>query len=674
MKKTNQKENVYDSVFDFIFSVQKEKTNKPFPKPPLSSGVYASSLIEIGTQPTIYPLESAFNTINAFVASETEIKLANNEVGVDLGSILLGKGNESIKKEVSKQRAKNNFLRVGGNLHTGIDGALVSLYSKFNGASSKTAYKAGKLYAELERKGIMDEGKFFEYKTAREKETENEQFRSRGTDLMVTELVKKYPGLNKAMLLNAINEGQNQTNYNIRMLELKQKLKLAGVKRSKDLNDLTRYIWGNGGDDLGLFQRKAGVLEPLDDKIDRIFSSVESRGEKARREELYKEFRKDKTIPADVAFDMAREQAKAEFRDPDMMAEIKKHYMDIQDPKERDRAVFMTLNKNHQYDTATRGEIMRGLRAKSLANTGQDIAKTAVMTSLVLSVEENAGRQGDYAALASARKRISDVLSYQSGEKSLGSSVARARLTYSWLKDTGKLAEVLREGNWEKFGMEDLNFTPIMEKVNVTDKTTGNVIGSYYIPAKTVMGKLIGSAYYFHPNNLIRGLFLDGSLLLKWANKGGELNKKSFAYLLYRARPGALLSGLTKPFRFLANGVGKMLNPLVEGIKKFAKTLLKNIIGATGLAGWLVNRLMDLLGDRLQIIVAQIVQVVLLGAVALLFVLLESTGMLYSDKKVEGILSSPENEEIITAVEEVYFKVEDFMFSDNQGSELDSIQ
>lgn len=672
MKKKQEQKNVYDSVFDFIFSVQKSGENKPFRKPQPSDGVYASSLMEIGTQPAIYPLESAFNTINGYIEGETAVNLGDG-VSVSLGSILRGEGNKEIKKKISKNRAEANFARVGGNLHSGIDGALVSLYSKFNGASAKTAYETGKLFSDLRRSEMRSNSKnnVFGYRTPKEIEAEEEIFRQRGTDLMIAELAKKYPGINKGMLSSAVSLGLKQENYVLRVADLRQKLRMSGVTKVKDLDELTKYVWGDGKKDLGLFLRERGKQEGLGDKAERLLYSMEMKGEKERRDEIYRSLMKDKKTSPDIAMEKARELAKSEFLEKEVIMDIKRAVEAIQNPKERDKAVFTALKKGYKFDTATRGAIMRAVRkeleTESTANTAKDIANKAVLTSLAMDIEMDGRKKGDYDKVTNARDRANKILGIHASRESLGSRVQRQMLLARWIANSGK-GDILREGSWERFGVDDLNYTKIVERRVVKDEN-GKEVGSYYVPAKSVMGKLIGSAYYLHPNNLIKGLFLDGSLWLKWASRGGKLNKRSFAYLAYQARLGKMFSMMAKPFNFITAGMVRVLNPFVEGIKKFAKNFLKKMIGATGVWGWVVNKLMDILGDKLQEFVAQAAQLVLLGLVAVLFILVVSTGSIDKEKKAESIISPPDTEEMVASVSDNAFTEEDF-----SPQELDDLE
>lgn len=630
MKKKQEQNDVYDSVFDFIFSVQKSGENKPFRKPQPSDGVYASSLMEIGTQPAIYPLESAFNTINGYIEGEMSVNLGDG-VSVSLGSVLRGEGSQEIKKKISKNRAEANFARVGGYLHSGIDGALVSLYSKFNGVSAKTAYNAGRLFGDLQRTG---KGGISGYMTPKENDLQDEMFAQRGTDLKISSLIQMDARLDKKFLEKAIEDINQYDSYNDRVYALDQRLRMFGIKDFRQRHNLVKQLYGDGKQDLGVYKKLA---ESERDRLDRVL------------------YNGDKDIKKNIGL----------FKRADLERKVRKG-LGGKDESSRKKNIEKALKDSGIYSLTEASLKASELAKEQTINTGRDIATSAVSSALVVGITKGST---DYIKIAKAENKVQSLLLKQSGQESLGSKIERRLLLSRWIANSGK-GDILLEGNWEKFGVDDLNFTKIMERQVVKDEK-GKIIGSYYVPAKSVMGKLIGSAYYFHPNNLIRGLFLDGSLWLKWASRGGQLNKRSFAYFAYQARLGKIFSMMAKPFNFITTGMVKVLNPFVQGIKKFAKNFLKRMIGATGVGGWIVNKLMDVLGDKLQEFVAQAAQAALLGVVAILLIFLISTGSVEKEKQVEGIMSPKNTEQAVASVSDKAFTAEDFFSPESEDLEKD---
>ncbi len=635
MKKGQQQKNAYDSVFDFIFDVQKSGENKPFPKPKPSDGVYYSSLIDIGTQPAIYPLESAFNTINKYVQGETKADLGNR-VSVGFGAMLRGEGNQEIKDRIAKNRAEANFARIGGQLHSGIDGALVSLYSKFNGASSKTAYEAGKLFADLKRKDMAGDSDLFGYRTRKEIASEDAMFAKRGTDLKILSLMKMNAALDKKFLDNAIKGANKYDSYRDRIHYIDTRLRMFGISDPQERRNIATNIYGDGVKDFGVY-RNLGESER--DKFDRVLYGGNQKTKKGIK-------KKERNALENDIRRALKGKTEAERRNDS----------------------YIALVKSGKYTAAEAFQKAGELAKKEIINTGRDIAKNAVTSALVTDMTKGST---DYKTVKKAKDRVDKIISKQSRGRSFGGIVEGGMLLSRWVKNGGQ-GDTLREGNWEDFGVKDLNFTQIVREQKVKDEN-GKVIGSYYTGANSVIGKLLGSAYYFHPNNLIRGLFLDGSLLLKLASKynNNVINKRSLAYFLYRARIGKIFSVLAKPFKFITSSIVKLLNPMVEGIKRFAKNFLTKMLGTLGPMGWLVNLLIDILGDKLAEYVAQFAQAVAFALIGMFLVSLTNFGTTRIESRVEDMISPSLQEDIRAYIEEKWFTEEDFLLLEDEKTLID---
>ena len=256
-------------------------------------------------------------------------------------------------------------------------------------------------------------------------------------------------------------------------------------------------------------------------------------------------------------------------------------------------------------------------------------------------------------------KRASLLANFSRGSMKKAIELSESEEFHLMREEVQKYVETFLNGNWEKLGTDDLNFTKVVTEKEVKD-SDGKVIGRYLQASNSVIGKLLGKFYYLHPANFIRGVFLEGDLLLKLASrKNGELNKKSFAYLLYNARLGKVFSAFAKPMKILSSKFAIMINPLFVGIKNFVRGVLRRILGATGLGGWLLMKIMDLIGDRITYLMNQIVLILLLGVIGLLFVFLESTGLLYSNQKASVIQGVNSVSDIVISGE--YFTDEDFV-------------
>lgn len=623
MDKSKKTTSSYDTVFDFIFSIQKSKINKPFRKVQPESGIYNSALIEIGTQPAIYPLESVFNSINSYIKKETEVDLGGGISAGISSDVLKGPGAYS-KKEISKNRAKTNFARIGAGLHYGIDGALISLLSRYNGAAAKNAYVAGSLFADTQR--AKHSNRIFGVDTERSEEEKDKELFNRGASLMSSTIARTNPSLEKARIMNIIKEGQKIVDRNERIHFTVNNLRLSGIRDSKESLKIAELLWGNNEKELGLYKVKK-------DSVKERLKGIEFKGEGSRKVKAHNKSVYDMKINRILISDM--------------------------DVKRKKREIYSILKNGYKLDSKEANIYAQDLLIARKANSGIDIADYAVYNSLVLDTQSRALAKGDYEAIRKARQSVSSLLETQKSKKSLGTRVARATLLYNWIKESGAWGETFLNGNWEKLGTDDLNFTKVVTEKEVKD-SDGKVIGRYLQASNSVIGKLLGKFYYLHPVNFIRGVFLEGDLLLKLASrKNGELNKKSFAYLLYNARLGKVFSAFAKPMKILSSKFAIMINPLSIGIKNFVRGVLRRILGATGLGGWLLMKIMDLIGDRITYLMNQIVLILLLGVIGLLFVFLESTGLLYSNQKASVIQGVNSVSDIVISGE--YFTDEDFV-------------
>jgi len=634
--------NIYDSIFSFIFSVQEKKKNKPFPKSIEGMSDYASALIEIGTQPLLYPLESAFNAINSSIARGTSVDLGGG-VSAGLGSGAFMNPTRYSKSEVSKNRAKARWASIGGSLHYAIDGALISLYARSNGASSRTAYEAGILFKELLKEEIYSGYKYpahrifgsdslskeeideksrskrndqiLGYRSKEEILGSEEEFFNKAVQLRASTLSRLNHKLSKSWLIANVHDLQKEPSKNERIKKTAQLLSLQGLDMKEGL-DVGYSLWGSAkSSDLGLFRVGDEVW-------------------KSKKEELSKDYNLNN-----------QDIGKIEY------------YRGIEDIKEREKAIYFFLKNEKDLDPKIAFNIAKEISNIQI-NDGNKIAKDSIYWSLAADITEKLKKDGNYADIPEVKKRVESILE-PSSKSTLGMKVERGILIGNWLANSGSWGSVLVDGNWEKFGVEDINFTKIVEPVSV--KKDGEEVGVYYKGANSVIGRLLGDFYYFHPNNLIKGLFIDGSLWLKWAcDKQGNLNTKSFAYLMNQLSLNNLLSFLMKPFKGLTNNVVKIINPFFEGAKKFLKGFFTKMLGATGIGGVLVNLLMNVVSDKFAYVINQIVMVVVLGAIGIVFVIFDASGVMYSNRQINTVKDEDEESSQVVVDDGQTFTDEDF--------------
>lgn len=615
-----QTKNSYDQVFDFIFGVQKRKENKPFRKPsPDEAGDYLAGLIEIGTQPAIYPLESAMNTINGYITRATEIDVGGG-VSVGLGSGALSNTSAYVQKEVAKARAKENVARVGGYLQHGIDGALVSLFLKSNGASGKTSAGAGMLFADIAK--LKDakknkRGKIYGLEFGEDWKRAEENVYNRSMDLLAASIAKSNPRLSKDMLLDVIATGQRINSREDRLKETVERLKLGGLTDPREGLKVAERLWGRGEGkgDLGVYRSEK-------DYVGQILRGVPLGDRKLKSQ-----------------YDAGIRSLVSAYNNPDAKET---------DKRQQKNLMFKSLKNDYNLTKEDAFSITNQLIQTPLQNTRLGVAENALYSTLVSELMHDAIESGDYGKIAYAKSAaIREVFNRPENYHTFGARVGRASLLYNWAKDTQGLASKLLSGDWERFGLDDdFKYTQIVTFEKVFDEN-GKQVGQYVAPARSVIGTLIGNFYYLHPNNLIKGLFLDGGLWLKMASKWDPtksqmiVDKKSVAYFLYQTRLGNILSHWKKPFEALSSGVTSVVNPLANTIKKAVKNFLVKLLGVTGVGGMVVDFLMRVLGDEIAKVVAQITMVIILGILGVFLIVTDfASGVFYSEDLTKAYLNS----------------------------------
>lgn len=733
-KKENEK--IYDSVFDFIFGVQETKKNKPFPRIDEGMSDYASALVDIGTQPLLYPLDSAFKAINGAIEKATEADIGGG-VTMGVGSGALKNPVGYSKKEVAKNRAKSKWASIGGSLHYSIDGALFSLYAKSGGASSEIAHKSGKLFNDVLKEEIIEGYEFpnhrifgpdflldgeekgkvnrdsrvrpkrpqmLGYQTSKEIQEVDDRFFERAVDLRATVLSSVNPNISKGILIKNINDLQSVESQNDRVRKTAELLRVGGVEMKEALQ-ISYMLWGDPKRvDLGMYRIKEDVLNKKigsvastyklkKGEVNRIYKSLKTEDKKRKKEDVFKVLRRDVGLDEKTAYNITKEIVGIEVNDGKKIAKESIYYVLATDisaniqsttqqlySKKRELLEDRIKSLEHLgsiegeqiekiYDFVDRIRVDRKgvseseeeifLYLTEKLNLNPEFAASFSKELVGIKEEMQEIRQIEYDQIATVKDKVKSIIE-PSSKSTLGMKVERAVLVGNWLAQSGKWGEILVDGTWEKLGVEDINFTKIVEEVKV--KKDGVETGQkFYTGANSVMGRLFGHMYYLHPNNLIKGLFIDGSLWLKWASdKAGNVNTKSFAYFMSNLSLGNSLSFLTKPFKgLIENFSNKIINPFFEQAKAFVKGLLTKMIGATGLGGILVNLLMNVVSDKFVEIANQIVILFVFAFLGILFILFDGTGIMYSDEYVDSVTDYKQSE-IIESNESSIFLDEDF--------------
>jgi hypothetical protein len=573
--KQQQNEDVYDSVFNFIFDIQKSKEKREVPRKNEGMSEYTSALMEVGTQPFVYPLESAFASINKTMSKALGVELEGGVSG-GIGSGMFANPVKYVNSEIKKNRAKAKWASIGGGVHRAADGALLSLYAKSLGAKGRNAARIGKLY-----QGLSDP------------DQKEEDILDNAIKLRANVIAGDNPNLNGKLLSQIMNDLQSVGSKNDRIHKSFEILRQQGIDKEKSL-EIAYSMWGDVNDkDQGVYRRGEGEWYGKLNDINK--------------------------------------QAKLTPNDKDKLEELRK----IEDPQQRRRKMYLFFKREKGF--ASQEAFNRSKELASVeVNDSREIANDSLHWALAHQLRRKLEQQGERVSTHEIKRRIERRLDLE-GKKTLGMQLQRGVLLTRWLSNANAWSGVLLDGNWEKFGVDGLGFTNLVKEKEVKDED-GNVIGSYYEGADSVIGKILGKNYYLHPNNLIRGLIGDGSLWLKWAaDKNGVVNKKSFSYLMSQMSLQKTLSGLSKPMQGLTNKVKDLINPMFKTLQNKIKGLAVKVLGATGVGGVLVSLLMNFVSDRFTYIINQIAVALVLAIVGVLFAIFGWMGVLYSDPYTAAI-------------------------------------
>jgi hypothetical protein len=598
-KPQQQNEDVYDSVFNFIFDIQKKKEPRKLPENTKGLSEYSTALMEVGTQPLVYPIESAFATINKHMSKGLGTDVGG-EISGGIGSGMFANPVKYSKSEIAKNRVKANWASVGGGLRRSTDGALLSLYAKSLGMQGKSAYQVGKILQDIMKEEdyarMAANPELLPYRTPTEKKNIQSNFLQEAINLKADILAQEEPSLNRELLSQHMRELQRESSKNERIRRSFELFRQQGLDKEKSL-DLAYSIWGD--------------VKTSEKGVYRI-----SRDEWLKN---IRELETDKKLT------------------PNQLKKIE-GYKKIEDPQKKRREIARFLKKELGLDSKEAFE-----RSKDLASIevheGSDIARESMYWALAHQLRKRFEKEGKKVSTREIKRVIEKRLDFDK-RATLGMRLERGVLAARWLSNANAWSSVLLNGDWEKFGVEGLNFTNIVELKKAKDED-GNVVGTYFEGADSIIGKLIGDYYYLHPNNMIKGLIGDGSLWLKWAtNKDGIVDKRSFAYLMSKMSLQNSLSILAKPMQGLSQNVLKIINPMFDRMKIGIKNLAKKVLGATGLGGVMVNVVMNFVSDKFAYVINQIVIAVILAVVGILFVIFGWMGMLYSDEYTEAMLNS----------------------------------
>lgn len=335
----------------------------------------------------------------------------------------------------------------------------------------------------------------------------------------------------------------------------------------------------------------------------------------------------------------------------------------LENSQDVDNFVGMYFKRYNIITDKEQGKIDASNLAKIKVNNGKDIALKAI---LIANATEYFYKQGNLnPTMLDIQNRIQATrfMVNPSRTDSLGSKLERNLLRYRWLKESGTWGATLLSGKWEDFG-KDVNFAKIVEEVEVKG-ADNRVIGTYFKPSNTVAGRLLGKAYYLHPRNLLRGLFVDGSLLLKWScDKDNKVDPTKVPYLLRQFTLNKALAPIKKIFQNITSKLYDFVAPAFVGMKRIVTNLLRRVLGMTGVSGFIASKLIEIFSEQISQIVNKIVVFFMYTAVSLLLMLVLSLGGGGSNREIESYLHRQALQEEVNGVVGDTFVDTDFLLKE----------
>lgn len=711
-------ETIHDQIFDFLFDLQKTKKYSNI-KPDPNVGELGNSLLEMGTQPALYPIGTTLEEIKRLMEESTAIQMGNEKKFATSPFTPPSELSKRIKKEREKRNG-NRFLTqwssIGGNLDAKADAALLSMFAKRFNLSGEESIELGNFYKNIkkeESRMVVDKamwGKQF-MPTKEDKDFPDLDIEFLGEDYKKERFKKKEEIINKGqdiLLSGVLKDIDGKQKFEKTREEEIYKAthgKYRGTWRDKDMKFTRRDT-----PEARLHYREAQI-EKARKEMDKELSErnktplTQDEIELKREEEIYKvthgkdrgTWRDDKwrfasrNMPGarlnytPTQIEEAREEMDQdfEFRKRILDTEVKREDIfniltDINIPTEDEReqklqAYFEDRGFDEKYSKLYTNYLFKqnskiwNTQDPTFLHDSQETIYKALAFRIVSERlrDENIiidDVEGEVARVESQLRSFMNT-----NRKNYQVRFQRALLLKRFLDSSISFNAVFLSGQWDKFETQGLGFTQVVKKIDVyeTDDSgkvikdrNGNpiLIGSYFNQGDSVMGKLLGKLYYFHPKNLANGMFNTGDLWLKLAcGEDGKLNKKSLGYALYNMTPGRIfkkaLQNITKPLNNISEGIRtKILNPIFNKLLRGAKKFLKKILGATGIGGMIAERILNLLGDRFEALIIQVVQVFFLAIAGILVAIFFSIGSIGNNEEETTLL----NQNIQTSTGETF--------------------
>ena len=704
-KKKN--ENIHDQIFDFLFDLQKTRKYSNI-KPDPNVGELGNSLLEMGTQPALYPIGTTMEEIKRLMEESTAIQMGNEKKFATSPFTPPSELSKRIKKEREKRNG-NRFLTqwtsIGGNLDAKADAALLSMFAKKFNLSGEESIELGNFYKNIkkeESKLVTDKamwGKQF-MPTKEDKDFPDLDIEFLGEDYKKERFKKKEEILNQGQdillsgVLKDVNGKQKFTKTREEEIYKATHGKDRGTWRDKDMKFTkrdtpeARLHYGQAQ----IEQAQKEMTKELSERNRKVLTQLEI--EQKREEEIDRVTHgKDRATWRDeqwrfasrnmpgarlnytpTQIEEAREEMEQdlEFRNRILDTEVKKEDIfgiltDINIPTEDEReqklqAYFEDRGIEEKYSKLYTNHLLKqnpriwnNQDPTFLKDTQETIYKALAFRIVSERLkDENIQINDVEGEVARVEGELRSFMN--TNRKNYQVRFQRALLLKRFLDSSKSFNTVFLSGQWDKFETQGLGFTQIVKRIDVFEKDENGkvikgkdgepiLIGSYYNQGDSVMGKLLGKFYYFHPKNLANGMFNTGDLWLKLAcGEDGKLNKKSLGYALYNMTPGRIfkkaLQNITKPLNNISDGIrSKILNPIFNRVLRTAKKFLRKVLGATGVGGMIAEKILNLFGDRIEALIIQTVQIFFIAIAGIIVAIFFSIGSINNKDEETALLN-----------------------------------
>jgi predicted nucleic acid-binding Zn-ribbon protein len=602
MPNNQEQQNVQAQIFDFIFASQ---NNPPTRKPPATGDDFVDIMLDLGTQPALYPINEGMKALSESITAPAVIEEEGGLLKFGPGMELFTNTSDAIRTQVKKNQAKRNWRMLAGGIKKSIDGPLASILAVKEGVDAKTAMKIGRLISGIEDLNSMaDRGldRNAQYK-------EIMKYIDNMESSISKELAEVYENVNDENRLKSFMRSQQKISQKEdRIANTVEYFTNLGLSR-QEASKISKDLWGEAGErkNFGIYygldendniQKRGNLSDNLNNSSKVLMKYSYERGKINRMQNLQNEIE---------GLNREAEDMRSQMEDLDYRLQ------GVRDENEAQRIIGEVQRLQNEMSRLQN-------RINSKSNDLTSIARRTInmneVNSLLRMSEENGGIP-------------------VKGIRGISNSIVNAASIISWI-NRGGIGDNILTGEWEKIGIMDSKglarqFSVIVED----DKDLARLgYGKVQASANTVMGQLIGHLYYLHPINFMKGM-ISGDIWLKLGKKDIlKKGNKSFFAFLHSISPQQWLKN-NKIFQGVKGAFQKIL-PNSLAIKTFIRNIVTKIIAVNPLTGFIVNFIVNALGDEITVFLTTVLIACIFGVIAVFTAGLNS---LPSTQSVAGVES-----------------------------------